>query len=195
MHSWLYTCPDQILFAIIWTGHSLSLDLPEDSPSALVFPTNNFVFVLFKFFISLLIHLAFLCSGFPLLLTSLPFPFFHLSKDSQYPSDFFTWTHRPSHSLSAAYTIQKSHTPFFVLSTLPCGWNHVKQSCTKPPASEGRLSLLQGRERERERTGCSCQANEVIFRNFQKYSWCHFYFLKAIENKVVGFVNRKKRIY
>lgn len=58
-------------------------------------------------------HIAFLCSGFPLLLTSLPLPFFHLSKDSQYPSDFFTWTHHPSHLLSAAYNTEKPYSFFF----------------------------------------------------------------------------------
>lgn len=176
MHSWLYL--PRLYFICHYLGWSFSLS--RSSWGLHHLPLYSLQVTLYLYFVSFWPPcsppLAFLCSGLLLVLTSLPFPCFHLPKDSQYPSDFFTWTHRPSHSLSAAYTIQKSHTHFFVLSTLPCCWNHVKQSCTKPPVSEGRLSLLKGTERDT--TGCFCQANEVIFRNFQNYSWCHFYFWK-----------------
>lgn len=84
---------------------------------------------------------------------------------------------------------------FFFCTFYFVTWLKSRQTELYQTSSVWRETVPAARERERERTGCFCQANEVIFRNFQKYSWCHFYFLKVIENKVVGFVNRKKRIY
>lgn len=113
MLSWLYTCLDRILFASIWAGHSLL----RSSWGLHHLPSYSLPITLYLYFVSFWPpcspHLGFLCSGFPLLLTSLPFLCFHLSKGSQYPPDFFTWTHHSTHSLSAAYIIQKSHTLFF----------------------------------------------------------------------------------
>lgn len=164
------------------------------SPSALVLPTNSFVLSL-KFLTSLLIsscisllwlpspaHISAFSLLSPLQRLTMSFRFLHLD---------------PSSFMFVICSLPHPEKPYsFVLYFATWLWS--RQTELYQTSSVWRETVPAARtvvRERRDRTGCSCQANELIFRNFQNYSWCHFYFLKAIENKVVGFVNRKKRIY
>lgn len=192
MLSWLYTCLDRILFAIMGLVIlSLKIFL-RTSPSAFVFPTNNFVFVLCELLTSLLTscislfwlpspaHIFAFSLFSPLQRLTISFRFLHLDPSSY--TFIVCSLHHPEKPYSSFFT--------FYFAT----WLKSCQTELYQTSSVWRETVPAARERERGQ-GCSCQANEVIFRNFQNYSWRHFYFLKAIENNVVGFVNRKKRIY
>lgn len=108
------------------------------------------------------LHLAFLCSGFPLLLTSLSFPRFHLSKDSQ----SFRFLHLdPSSFTFTVCSLYHPEKPYsFFLYFLLC---HMVEIMSELYQTSSVWREIVPAARERERTECSCQANEEILRNFQ----------------------------